>query len=74
MKKPLKASRPTEAEDLYPSPAEVERRMCQEIQSHWSARDRRRRTVATPGHWSAPTIKVAEIAREKTAHWAVSIR
>jgi hypothetical protein len=71
MKKSLKAKRP-DSQDAYPSPSDVER-MCQEIQSHWSARDRRRRTVAIPAHWSAPTIKLAEISREKISHWAMSI-
>ena len=71
MKKPLKPLRPTQAEGAYPSPAEVER-MCQEIQSNWSDCERRRRTVVTSGNWSAPTIKVAEISREKTPHWTLS--
>jgi hypothetical protein len=71
MKSALKATRPPEAENAYPSPAEVER-MCFEIQSHWSARDRQRRTVITPAGWSAPTIKVAEISRDKLSNWAFS--
>ncbi len=71
MKKPTKATRPSEVESTFPSPAEVER-MCSEIQTHWSVRDRRRRSVASPGPWSAPTIKVAEISRDKTPHWALS--
>ena len=37
MKKPTKATRPSEVESTFPSPAEVER-MCSEIQTHWSAR------------------------------------
>ena len=72
MKDALKATHPPDAENNYPSPAEVER-MCLEIQGHWSARDRRRRTVATPLGWSAPTIKVAEISRDKASNWTLSL-
>lgn len=73
MSRRKKGPRPPVPDVVHPSPDEVQQ-MCLEIQSHWSARDRRRRTVATPATWTAPTIRCADITRERSAHWALAFR
>jgi hypothetical protein len=72
MSRRKKATRQPAPEVISPSPAEVQR-MCQEIQSHWSARDRHRRAVTTPSGWTAPTIRFSEMARDVASHWPLSM-
>jgi hypothetical protein len=67
-----KKQRQPAPEVAYPSPADVQR-MCEEIQSHWSARDRHRRTVFNSSGWTAPVIRAADMARDAGSHWPLPL-
>ena len=43
-----------------PTPEEL-RRACDDIQNHWTRRERARRTVMKIDHWTAPMARTSDI-------------
>lgn len=43
-----------------PTPDEV-RRMCDDIQSHWSDTERAKRWIAKPRHWTPQVVRAADL-------------